>query len=186
MARYRVGLETRRRILDACRWVLGDRGLEGATLKAICERAEVGAGSFYNLFDSKEACVLEVVNEAIRAVDPDPAGEHDSVAELAAAFVRFTTGNPDLARIYLQIAVGGSLTDAGLSRRLLRHHERRVERFAHALRQQDGALSATQARLDAHSLLATLTGLALYWLVDPSQPFEQQVQALVARHVAVT
>ena len=36
----------------------------------LTDQANVGAGSFYNLFDSKEAAVFEVVHEAIEAVGP--------------------------------------------------------------------------------------------------------------------
>ncbi len=39
MARYRVGIETRTRILDAVRHLLGDVGFDGTTLKAITDRA---------------------------------------------------------------------------------------------------------------------------------------------------
>ena len=82
MARNQMGKETRVRILAAARALLGEIGLDGATLKAICERAGVRAGSFYNLFDSKYEAVLEVVREAIRGVDPHPAGEGvDTVRE---------------------------------------------------------------------------------------------------------
>ena len=46
MARYRVGLETRRRILDATREALAEDGLNDLTLKAITERADVGGVSY--------------------------------------------------------------------------------------------------------------------------------------------
>ena len=162
MARYRSGLETRRRILEATRLVLGEKGLDGTTLKAICDRAEVGAGSFYNLFGSKEEAILQVVREAIRAVDPDPAGRgEDTVADLSAAFVKFVTGDPELARIYVQIAVSGGLTDDGLRERVLAHHERRLERFADALQRERPDLSPTEARVEAQRLVAALTGLVL-------------------------
>lgn len=70
--RYRRGIEARERILNATRSLIADVGLEGTTIKAICSRAEVLPGSFYNLFDSKEQAILTVVREAIDAVDPDP------------------------------------------------------------------------------------------------------------------
>ncbi len=181
MARYRVGLETRRRILEATRVVLGDRGLDGTTLKAICDEAGIGAGSFYNLFDSKEAAVLQVVREAIRAVDPDPAGGgEDTVADLSDAFVKFITGDPELARIYVQIAVSGGLTDEALRVRVLAHHERRVDRFAAAIRRERPDLDAAAARVEAQRVLATLTGSALYWLLDPSYPLSDLADRALA------
>ena len=127
MARYRVGLETRDRILAATRDLLAEGGLEGATLKAICEQAGIQPGSFYNLFGSKEEVVLTVVRQAITAVDPDPSGTgSDTVFDLVAAYVRFITEEEPLARVYLRMAVGGALTDRAMAGRVLRHHQARV------------------------------------------------------------
>ena len=67
--RYKAGLETRERILGATRTLVAANGLDGTTIKAICELAGVLPGSFYNLFASKEQAVLTVVREAIDAVD---------------------------------------------------------------------------------------------------------------------
>lgn len=170
MARYRVGLETRARILDATRDVLGDHGLDSTTLKAITDRAGVGAGSFYNLFDSKEAAVLEVLREAIVAIDPDPAGlGRESLDDLIDAFVGFVT-NPDsaaLARIHVQLA-SSALTDPVIADRMVRSHRRRVERFAAAILRDHDDVDRVDAERHAEILLAALTGLALQWIWDPS------------------
>ena len=134
MARYQPGLRTEARIIAATGELLAEFGLEGTTLKAICDRAGIKSGSFYNLFDSKDEAVLRVVREAITAVDPHPEGEGpDTVAELVGAYVRFVTEQPTVARIYLQIAVHGGLTDSSMAARFLRHHEQRVRRFAAAM-----------------------------------------------------
>ena len=52
MGRYQAGIQTEARIIDATRELLAEGGLKATTLNAICDRAEVRAGSFYNLFDS--------------------------------------------------------------------------------------------------------------------------------------
>ena len=72
MARYQVGIRTERKILEATRELLAEGGLDAVTLKAICDRAGVQAGSFYNIFPSKEQAIMQVAREAIQAVDPDP------------------------------------------------------------------------------------------------------------------
>lgn len=170
VARYRVGIETRARIVDATREVLAEVGPAEATLKAITERAGVGAGSFYNLFDSKEAAVLEVVRDAIAAVDPDPAGQgEETVDALVEAFVRFFVDERTAvaARIYLQYLLAGALTDEVLAVRVARHHAARVARFEGALRRDDPALDRQQGRRLAEQLLAALAGAATVWLLDP-------------------
>jgi AcrR family transcriptional regulator len=177
VARYRVGLETRERILSATRRLLGEVGIEGVTLKAITDQASVGAGSFYNLFDSKEEVVFEVVREAIEAVDPDPAGAGtDTLADLVEAFVQFVTESTPIARIYLQLAVGRGLTDAQVAARVLRSHRRRVERFADAVRRDRPELDEAAAEAEAELLLASLTGLALTALVDAT--FDMRAHAV--------
>lgn len=166
MARYRVGLETRERILIATRRLLSEVGIDGVTLKAITERARVGAGSFYNLFASKDDAVFEVVREAIEAVDPDPAGEGtDTLEDLVDAFVTFMTGASPIARIYLQLA-GRGLTDEAIASRVLRAHRRRVERFADAYGRACPELSEQEAVARAETLLGALTGLGMTALLD--------------------
>ena len=49
---------------------------------------------------------LEVVREAVEAVDPDPAGAGtDSLEDLVDAFVAFMTGSSPIARISPPVAV---------------------------------------------------------------------------------
>lgn len=172
MARYQAGLRTEARILDATRALLGEVGLDGTTLKAICDRAEVRAGSFYNLFSSKEEVVMRVVGESIAAVDPDPDAHHtDSVTELVDAYVSFITDQPVMARIYLQIAVSGAMSDTAVGNRFLRHHRRRFERFADAARRENPTLAASDVALRTELLLATLNGLAFHWFLEPTFDF---------------
>jgi AcrR family transcriptional regulator len=169
MARYRVGLETRQRILSATRRLVAELGVEAVTLKAITDQAGVGAGSFYNLFDSKEEAIFEVVREAIESVDPDPAGAGtDTLDDLVDAFVAFFTGSTPIARIYLQLAAGRGLTDPSIARRVLRSHRTRVERFADAWQRHDPACSPAEAEVRAETMLAGLTGLGLTALLDGS------------------
>lgn len=185
MARYRVGLETRERILAATRRLLSEVGIEGVTLKAITDQASVGAGSFYNLFDSKDDAVFEVVREAIDAVDPDPAGAGtDSLADLVDAFVAFMTGSSPIARIYLQLA-GRGLTDPAIAARVLRSHRRRVERFADAWQREDPGLSEAEAEQRAELLLAALTGLGLTALMDDGFDMRRHAMELLPASAVV-
>ena len=167
MARYLPGLQTRDRILESTRWLLARVGLDGTTLAAILDRAQVRSGSFYNLFDSKDEVILTVMGEAINAVDPHPDGEgKDTVAELVDAYIEFITTQPTLAKIYLQTAVGRATNDEGLAHRVLSHHETRVSRLADAIARESG-VPEDESRVEAELLLAGLNGLAFHWLLDP-------------------
>jgi AcrR family transcriptional regulator len=181
VARYRVGLETRERILEATRQLLAENGIDGITLKRITGVAGVGVGSFYNLFDSKEAAVFEVIRQALEAVDPHPGTGHDgdTLPELVDAFVTFMTGSATIARIYLQLA-GLGLTDAAIASRVLRSHRRRVARFTAACRRDDPSLSDAEARAKAETIMAALTGLGLTALIDPSFDMRSHAVQLLA------
>lgn len=186
MARYRVGLETRERILSATREVLGVHGLESTTLKAITDRAGIGAGSFYNQFDSKEAAVFEVLREAIVAVDPDPAGlGRETLDDLIDAFVQFVTNEESaaLARIHVQLA-GSAVGDPHIAERMMRSHRARVERFAVAIVRDNDDVSMPDAVRHAEILLAALVGLALQWLWDPSFDYAGHAARLPRRPLA--
>jgi AcrR family transcriptional regulator len=179
VARYRVGLETRERILSATRELLGEVGIEGVTLKAITDRARVGAGSFYNLFETKEEAVLEVVREAITAVDPDPAEMgRESLEELLEAYVAFITEDSSIARIYLQLATSG-FTDDRMAQRVRRSHRRRVERFRDAILREDPASTPDGAERQAEAILAALTGFAITWFIDERFDFSGQARQLL-------
>lgn len=184
MARYQPGLRTEARIIDATRELLGQVGLDGTTLKEICDRAGVRAGSFYNIFGSKEEVVLRVVGEAINAVDPDPDGRHvDTVEDLVEAYIAFITGTSGLAKIYLRLAVTGALADGPLHKRVVGHHERRLERFSGALRREQPDIGVGDAEAAAEILLATLNGLAFRWVLDPTFDFPDHARrAAFANH----
>jgi AcrR family transcriptional regulator len=183
VAHYRVGLQTRARILTATRELLGEVGFDGVTLKAITDRAGVGAGSFYNLFDSKEQAVLEVVRDAITAVDPDPSGlGRETVEDLTDAFVAFFTSSETatVARIYLQLAFAGGLTDEAMASRVRRSHRARVARFADAVARERPELDPAAARACAERLLAGLLGAAVTWLLDDESDLAAHAEALRA------
>ena len=179
MARYQAGIRTEARIIDATRELLGEVGLDGTTLKAICDRAGVRAGSFYNLFESKEGAVLRVVKDAIRAVDPHPGGEApDSLEELVEAYISFVTGQPDVARVYLKIAISGA-TNGSLGDSMKRHHHRRVARFSSAIARENPDLTDGESEARAEIVLATLSGLAFMWMLEPEFDFAHRARLAV-------
>jgi AcrR family transcriptional regulator len=166
--RYKAGLETRDRILDATRTLIAKTGLDGTTIKAICDEAGVLPGSFYNLFDSKEQAILSVVRQSIDAVDPDP--DHkgpDSLLDLIEAYIRFVTGERDLAKVYVRIAVAGSGNNAEIQGRMMRHHEGRVSRFTAAIALEHPEMRPEEAARRAETLVISLNGITLHQIVDP-------------------
>src|SRR5258708_34777099 len=54
--------ETRARLLDAALRLMAEKGMEGVAINEITEAADVGFGSFYNHFESKEAIYATLVD----------------------------------------------------------------------------------------------------------------------------
>lgn len=183
--RYRAGLETRDKILGATRALIARGGLDGTTIKAICEHAGVLPGSFYNLFDSKEQAVLTVVREAIDAVDPDP--EHkgpDSLADLIEAYIRFVTEQKDLASVYVRIGAAANANNTEIRGRMMRHHEGRVSRFTAAFAREHPEMSPAEAARRAETLVISLNGITLHQIVDPEFEVALHARGLLADALA--
>ena len=83
---------TRRRLLDAARALFARQGIANTRINEITDEADVGFGSFYNHFDSKEAIVEAVVGEAVAAQGEELAfvtADLDDPAEVVAAAHRY-------------------------------------------------------------------------------------------------
>jgi AcrR family transcriptional regulator len=179
--RYKAGLETRDKILEATRTLIADSGLEGITIKAICDNAGVLPGSFYNLFDSKEQVVITVVREAIDAIDPDPdhVGATDTLSDLVDAYIRFVTEQSDLASVYIAIAVSGQRNNEDIRGRFIRHHEMRVTRFAAAIEREHPGIAPTEKTRRAETLVSALNGITLHGVLDPNFEVARHARALL-------
>lgn len=183
--RYKAGLETRDRIIEATRSLIASEGMDGTTIKAICEHAGVLPGSFYNLFDSKEQAILTVVRQAIDAVDPDP--QHlgtDSLADLVEAYIRFVTEQGDLARVYIRIAITGSANSPEIRGRTIRHHEGRVARFSAAIAREHPMMSEAETQRRAETLVTALNGVTLHRVMDPDFDVAVHARALLTDALA--
>lgn len=127
--------ETRERLLDAAFRLMAERGMDAVAINEITEAADVGFGSFYNHFDSKDAVYREVIRGAfdsfadaldeLVAVIADP-------AEVVAVSIRHTLlrarRDPRWGHLLLREGLSPRATSAGLAPRLLRDIEKGVAR----------------------------------------------------------
>ena len=130
--------ETRARLLNAALKLMADRGIDAIAINEITEAADVGFGSFYNHFESKEAihrALTDLVfEEFANALDRALAGVTDP-AEIIAASVRHTLyrGRRDRtwALFLLRESLSSRMLTRGLGARLLRDIEKGIdaERF---------------------------------------------------------
>lgn len=74
--RERQKADRRRRIYEAAMSLFGEKGFEQTTVQEITDRADVGKGTFFNYFPSKDAILLyyqeQLLEELTRAVEAFP------------------------------------------------------------------------------------------------------------------
>ncbi|MCO5413345.1 TetR/AcrR family transcriptional regulator [Ralstonia mojiangensis] len=119
--------ETRSRLLEAALKLMAEKGMEGVAINEITEAADVGFGSFYNHFESKEAIYLAltdwVFEEFADTLDRIAEGLADP-AEVIAVSVRHTLlrarREPVWGQFLIREGFSPRILSRGLGQRLLR------------------------------------------------------------------
>ncbi|MGH6646634.1 TetR/AcrR family transcriptional regulator [Aquabacterium sp.] len=118
--------DTRAKLLGAALHLMAYRGVAGVRINEITEQADVGFGSFYNHFESKEAIYATLIDEVIGhfAVALDKLGEQlNDPAEKIAASTRYTLlrgqADPVWGRFVFQTNFSRDSMSHGLGRYLL-------------------------------------------------------------------
>jgi AcrR family transcriptional regulator len=91
----------REAILEAAKTVFAEKGLLAATIDEIAERAELGKGTIYLYFKSKEAMYIPLVDEGLarlahrfsQVIDPSGPAD-DNLRRLCDAYYRFYRDEP--------------------------------------------------------------------------------------------
>ncbi|GAB2458714.1 TetR/AcrR family transcriptional regulator [Jatrophihabitans fulvus] len=132
---------TRAALVTAARTLMSGRDPSSVSIQEITETADVGFGSFYNHFESKDEvfgeAIAEVLDEHGAMLDRITAGLSDP-AEVFAASVRITARfpktHPDLAAVIARAGLDHLAGPRGLAPRALRDMERAKEsgRFTYA------------------------------------------------------
>jgi AcrR family transcriptional regulator len=120
----------RQQLLDAALELIASRGYANTSIEQICQTAFVGTKSFYELFDSKEACYLALLDETIgrvgdrmlAALRGAPDDEDEVVRALAGAFAHAVADDPRVARA--TFGQTGSISPA------VERHQRESRRWA--------------------------------------------------------
>jgi len=110
--REELGIESRRRIVDAAAALMAERGFAGTSIAAVSKRSGLPSGSIYWHFESKEALLAEVVEEGARrwfeslrgsvVLPPTPAARAGAMLEAAATSLE---KQPEFLRLLLLISL---------------------------------------------------------------------------------
>jgi AcrR family transcriptional regulator len=168
--RLRRGRLSRARIRAAARSLFAERGFDGATLRAIAERAGMGASSIYRHVRSKEELLVQELADLqeeawtrFRAQDRRTAATQDRVRRFFQAQHELLAEGPDLTVIALRATTHPG---ARVARRVLALNDRTIGLLAEIL--QGGRV---QGDLDqdvdilaaARALFHMATGARISW-----------------------
>lgn len=105
-SRQARSVETRARLLDAAATAIARHGIEGASVDAISDLAERTSGSLYGQFGSKDALIVELLDESKDVVAGRIAVELEAADTLEGrvrALWRNFVDPPDTARDWLRL-----------------------------------------------------------------------------------
>lgn len=159
----------RAQLIEAGLELLGERGWQGTTVRAVCAEAGLTERYFYESFAGRDELLAgifdrvasEAADGVLRAVEAAPHDARAKARAAIAAFVEMLTDDPRRARAMLL----ESLSDAAL-------RERRAEAirgFARLVSEQaqsfyDDPIAADDAELTALALVGGLAELLVGWL----------------------
>lgn len=132
--RERRKLETRNRLIAAARSLIASNGVDAMRINEITDGADVGFGSFYNYFVSKEAIVEAVVEMVSRELGDAIAvatSDLDDAAEVLAVAHRAIIGRaaeePDLGWLMVRLELSHDLVSTALGPFVLRDLQRGID-----------------------------------------------------------
>lgn len=184
--RERRATETRERIFRAALRLFAERGFVATTVKDITEAADVGKGTFFNYFPSKEhvlAAFGEMQASKVATVVADPAATKRPLEATMRRMVHALAEEPGRSPALMRAVLTATLMSAPVRHLMLRNLERArtvlAEFFAAA--QRRGALRRDKKPEDiARAMQRMFFGTMFMWAVDPSgelrERFEQSFE----------
>ena len=170
--RERKRAETRERIFDAALRLFAERGYLETTVEDITEAADVGKGTFFNYFRTKEHVLAQYGEERIeqisRALERVRNGESvlSVLEELTANLAGQSSESPELLRSVFAAHLSCAPVRAELQKRIHRARELMGEIFA--VGQQRGQIRRDIPASDLGQLVRLIfMGVTIAWALDP-------------------
>ncbi|OLE35613.1 MAG: hypothetical protein AUG48_10125 [Actinobacteria bacterium 13_1_20CM_3_68_9] len=175
-----------RRIVDAMRHCVAERGIAGATFEHVSREAGVSRGLLHYYFGTKERLLIEVLRRdaetRIAMLDePLAAAEtaDDVIAVLVAGAENVLRDDPGFYVILYELFTAGR-QNPDIQAELAGLYRRSRQQVAQALRRKD-AEGVLSLRFDADSIVtymfAAADGGALQRLTDPERDYSATVEA---------
>jgi AcrR family transcriptional regulator len=174
--------QRRRQLLDAALVLFAEQGYANTSIEQICQHAYVGTKGFYEIFDSREACyvaLLQGVTERTEAlVSTRFAAGADELA-LVETFARALVDDHRIA----QVAFGHGMAVAPATERERRANRRWAAEFVVRMWQSRdvpvGGRSEAELQRLATGLIGGMFDLIADWLLDSDPADADAVDALL-------
>jgi AcrR family transcriptional regulator len=174
--------QTRQKLLDAARVMLADGTAQRASVQDITEAADVGLGSYYNHFTSKDelfvAAVADVLEESGALLErfsselDDPAAAFAQSVRLA---IRVARNRPQLAQILVRHGLTYLGSDYTFAPRLLSDINAAIAA---------GRFRVDNPRLAVAATVGSVLGAVRMMVIDPefaAQPVDEQLAEQLLR-----
>jgi AcrR family transcriptional regulator len=176
--RERRRLETRERLYRAALELFGERGFLETTVEDITEAADVGKGTFFNYFPTKEHVLAAYGGERIAAVERALEKARgttgpvlDVLAELAADAAGQSHENPAVLRAIYAAHASCAPVRAELQRRM--RTSRKILAEIISLAQRRGEVRSDTAPIELARLIQTIVmGFTMAWALNPETHFQ--------------
>jgi AcrR family transcriptional regulator len=176
--RERRRLETRDRLYRAALELFGERGFLETTVEDITEAADVGKGTFFNYFPTKEHVLAAYGGERIAAVEralerarTTTGSVLDVLAELAADSAGQSHENPAVLRAIYAAHASCASVRAELQKRM--RTSRKILAEIISLAQKRGEVRSDAAPIELARLIQTVViGFTMAWALNPETQFQ--------------
>lgn len=178
--------KTRRELLAAARRVFANKSLSEATIKEIADEADIGFGTFYLHFTSKEDVFNEVIRQGLQDLRQVVEENNNDATEdsfwvrqhsAVLTYLKFAYANRDL----FGMIFWGQNEGIGEVRRLREDlRERIAERLEKLI--AAGLIQWSEPKLLAGILIGILTQAALWW-IDHDTPTPEEMANQISSFV---
>lgn len=167
--------------------VMSERGVAGATTRAITEKAGVQQSIFHYCYDSKAALLQALLEresdramEAAWQADPHSHSFEEALTSSISAQLRRVSQQPDHFRVLAELTVLAR-TDASLSSLARTDRNRVIQQMASVISRWRPDLAESENHEWAVVVVAGVDGLTEGWLTDPdSQDLAKAATRLAA------
>jgi AcrR family transcriptional regulator len=182
--RERRSEETREKIYRVALRLFAERGFSATTIESITQAADVGKGTFFNYFESKESLLLEFRERQMGRIRQGVAKSLDYdvplatlLYELAVSLNEETGKSPALFQSLLTAAFSSEMLRKRMSEGLAQG--RQMLSGLIAQRQQRGEIRTDlEPEVIAHAFQRLVFGNMVIWSLSPINPFEENLKKM--------